>query len=262
MINNGANEEFVTGFTVSSTGFPTAADFQPGIVRCADVVVPAALAGCGSDPLTSGNAEIEQSDGALRIRVHGATPGVVYTAVLQPPSGPALPLGTLPATNLHGNAKLDVLNAFPAETVGTGEIILKRNGANQFVSGFKVNQKFLPPPVASSNLVPCGQVTEPGLAACGSDPLTKGNYTVNRQGQLMVRLVGAAASTNYEVFFRPLDNSGDVDTNVQVPTNTLGNGTVSGKSVFSAGTVAAGSFVLKEHSDQTHDQFVAGFNIH
>ena len=262
VIDNGTNEEFVTGFTVSSSGFPTAADFQPGIVRCADVVVPAALAGCGSDPLTSGSAEIEQSDGALRIRVRGATPGVSYTAVLQPPSGPALTLGTVGPTNLHGAARLDVLNAFPAETVGSGEIILQRSGVNQFVSGFKVNQKFVPPPVASSNLVPCGQVTEPGLAACGSDPLTKGNYMVNRQGQLTVKLVGAAPSTNYEVFFRPLDNSGDTDTNVAVPTNALGNATVAGKSVFSAGTVAAGSFVLKEHSDETHDQFVAGFNIH
>jgi len=262
VIDNGANEEFVTGFTVSTSGFPTAADFQPGLVRCADVVVPDALAACGSDPLTNGSAEIEQSDWALRIRVHGATPGESYTAVLQPPSGSALPLGTVGPTNSHGDAKLDVANKFPAETIGSGQIILQRSGANQFVSGFKVNQKFVPPPVAASNLVPCGQVTDPTLSSCGSDPLDVGLYEVNRQGQLTVKLVGAAPSTNYEVFFRPLDNSGDTDTTVAVPTNALGNATVAGKKVFSSGTVAAGSFVLKEQSDETHDQFVAGFNIH
>jgi len=131
-----------------------------------------------------------------------------------------------------------------------------------FVSGFKVNQKFVPPPVAASNLAPCGQVTDPSLSACGSDPLDQGLYEVNRQGQLTVKLNGASPSTNYEVFFRPIDNSGDTDTGVAVPTNALGNATVANKKVFSSGTVAAGSFVLKEQIDETHDQFVAGFNIH
>jgi hypothetical protein len=187
---------------------------------------------------------------------------VPYTAVLQAPSGTTKMLGTVGPTNSHGDAKLDVPSLFPAETIGSGQIILQRSSANQFVSGFKVNQKFVPPPVAASNLVPCGQVTDPSLSACGSDPLDQGLYEVNRQGRLTVKLNGASPSTNYEVFFRPIDNSGDTDTGVAVPTNALGNATVANKKVFSSGTVAAGSFVLKEQSDEPHDQFVASFNIH
>ena len=63
---------------------------------------------------------------------------------------------------------------------------------------------------------------------------------------MTVKLIGASRNTNYDVFFRPIDNSGDTDTTVPVPTNAIGNAAVANKKVFSSGTVAAGSFVLKE----------------
>jgi hypothetical protein len=37
-----------------------------------------------------------------------------------------------------------------------------------------LNQKFVPPPVAASNLVPCSQVTDSTLSSYGSDPLDEG----------------------------------------------------------------------------------------
>jgi hypothetical protein len=106
-------------------------------------------------------------------------------------------------------------------------------------------------------------VTDPILANCGSDPLDEGFYDVNAAGAVNVKLSGANPSTNYELFFRPLDNSGDVDTNIAIPTDALGNAETGPKSFssFSKGTIASGTFVVKHQSD-SFDQFVAGYEIH
>ena len=54
VLTSSAGEEFVTGLTVSTIGLGARRDFQPGLVRCTDVTVPAALSGCGSDSLNNG----------------------------------------------------------------------------------------------------------------------------------------------------------------------------------------------------------------
>ena len=74
VLTSSAGEEFVTGLTVSTDGFGTRRDFQPGLVRCTDVTVPATLTGCGSDSLNSGRVDVEEDDGATLIHVGGARP--------------------------------------------------------------------------------------------------------------------------------------------------------------------------------------------
>ncbi len=264
VLSSGGSEEFVTGLTISSDGLESARDFQPGLVRCTDVTVPAAVSGCvGTDPLTSGHADAENDDGALAIHVSGARPATGYTAILRSPGGTTTALGTLPKTGKHGNATLVVDSAFAPSTIGSGSIVLQNAGTDEFVSGFKVNQKFVPPKVSASYLVECGAVTDPTDLVCGGDSLDVGSYEVNAAGQITVTLKGTSVSTNYEVYFRPIDNSGDVDTGIEVATDALGNAKTGPKSFsgFVANTVASGTLVLKHTGTGELDQFVSGYDI-
>jgi len=254
-------EEFVTGISISSDGLESGRDFQPGLVRCTDVTVPGALSSCGSDPLTSGHVDVENDDGALSIRVSGARPSTSYTAILVSPGGTTTALGTVPTTDKHGNARLIVPAEFAASTIGSGSIVLQNGGTDEFVSGFKVDEKFVRPAVSASNLVECGAVTDPDDLACGNDPLDEGTYEVNAGGQIIVKLKGATPSTNYEVYFRPIDNSGDVDTLIEVSTDALGNAKTGPKNYFPANTVASGTLVLKHTGKDQLDQFVSGYTI-
>jgi hypothetical protein len=262
VLSGGGFEEFVTGISISSNGLESAADFQPALVRCADVAVPGALSSCGNDPLNSGRADVENDDGALSIHVNGARPNSSYSAILRAPNGTTTALGTVGPTDNHGNATLIVPAEFAASTIGSGSIVLQSSSVDQFVSGFKVNQKFVRPAVSVSNLVRCADVTDPVGLVCGSDPLDSGAYDVNATGQITIKVTGAEPSTNYEVFFRPLDNSGDVDTGIAVATNALGNAEAGPHSFFAANTVASGTLVVKHSGSGQPDEFVAGFKVH
>jgi hypothetical protein len=262
VLSNGGGEEFITGVSVSSNGLESGRDFQPALVRCTDVTVPGALSSCGSDPLNYGHVDVENDDGALSIHVSGARPATSYTAIFTSPSGGTpIALGTVGPTDSHGNATLLAPAKFPAGTIGSGSIVLQSGTTDEFVSGFKVDQKFVPPAVSVSNLVECGAVTDPNDLVCGSDPLDHGFYAVNAIGQITVALKGAEPSTNYEVYFRPLDDSGDVDTGIEVSTNSLGNAATGPKTFFPANTVASGTLVLKHTGTGQLDQFVAGYDI-
>ena len=256
-------EQFVTGLNVSSSGIEFRRDFRPGLVRCTDVTVPGTLTNCGSDSLNSGFALIEQADGAALIQVSGARPSTGYTASLVSPSGTPLAIGTVGPTGGAGNATfvLDSPNAvFPNGIVASGEVVLQSGSTNEFMSGFKVDRKFIHPKVSASTLEPCGSVTYPApLANCGSDPLDSGSYKVETGGLISVTLAGANPSTNYEAWFRPLDNTGDVDTGVSLATDAEGNARAKPKSFFGKNTVAAGTIVIKEQGS-TEDQFVAGYD--
>ena len=74
-------------------------------------------------------------------------------------------------------------------------------------------------------------------------------------------LTGANPSTNYELFFRPLDNSGDVDTGIAIPTNALGNAETGLKNLLQQGHDRLGH-VRGEAPGDSLDQFVAGYEIH
>jgi hypothetical protein len=262
VLSSAGSEQFVTGLSVSSNGLESRRDFQPGLVRATDVMVPGPLSNFGSDPLTSGRVDLENDDGALSIHVSGARPSTSYTAILLSPGGASTPLGTVGPTNKAGSATLVADPAFPASTIGSGEVVLQSGATDEFVSGFKVDQKFVRPKVSASELQPCGSVTDPILGNCGSDPLDSGSYRVNAGGQVSVTLNGATPSTNYELWFRPLDNSGDVDTGIAVPTDTLGNARTGAKSFFPKSVIASGTFVVKNPSEGDLDQFVAGYEIH
>jgi hypothetical protein len=262
VLSSGGGAQFVTGLLISSNGLESARDFQPALVRCTDVTAPGTLSSCGSDSLSKGRVDVENADGALSIHVVGARPSTSYTALLRSTGGTTTPLGTVGPTDKSGNGMLVVPAAFAANTIGSGSIVLQSSSTDQFVSGFKVDQKFVPPAVSESSLVPCGSVTDPILANCGSDPLDKGYYKVEAGGQVSVALAGASPSTNYEAWFRPLDNSGDVDTGIAVPTNAVGDAKTAPKIFFTANTVASGTIVIKRQGSGEPDEFVAGYELH
>jgi len=264
VLTSTAGEEFVTGLTVSSNGIEYRRDFQPGLVRCTDVVVPGPLANCGSDPLTTGHVFIEEDDGAMLLHITGARPSTSYSVIFLAPNGTSSMLGsgTVGPTNKAGGATFIADPAFSPGTIASGEVVLQSGGANEFVSGFKVDQKFKSPKVSSSTFEPCGSVTFPApLGNCGSDPLDSGSYKVEASGQVSVTLSGANPSTNYELFFRPLDNDGDVDTGIGVPTDASGNAKTGLKSFFTKGSIAAGTLVVKHKGTDDFDQFVAGYEF-
>jgi hypothetical protein len=263
VLSGAGGEEFVTGVAISGNGLESGRDFQPALVRCTDVTVPGTLSGCGSDSLSYGHVDVENDDGAVSIHVSGARPATSYTALFVSPSGGTpITIGTVGPTDKHGRATFVMPAEFTANTIGSGSIELQSSGTLEFVSGFRVNQKFVPPAAAVSNLFQCSDVTDPTGLVCGSDPLDSGSYEVNAAGQIGVTLRGAEPSTNYEVWFRPIDNSADVDTGIEVPTNTLGDASIGGKPFFTAGTVNSGALVLKHTGSGQPDQFDPGFEVH
>lgn len=260
-LSRAGGTQFITGLVISSNQLESARDWQPALVRCTDVTTPAPLSSCGSDSLTRGRVDIENPDGALSIHVTGARPSTNYTAILRSESGTTTPLGMLGPTDKAGNGMLVVPSEFAASTMGSGSIVLQNGATDEFVSGFRVDQRFVPPKVAESRLVACGSVTDPVGLVCGSDPLDDGFYKVEANGQISVFLNGANPSTNYEAWFRPIDNSGDVDTGIKIATDVNGNGHANGKGFFTPNTVASGTIVIKEQGSST-DQFLAGYEVH
>jgi hypothetical protein len=254
-------DEYVTGISVKSAspGSHAGPDFRPALIRCSDVNVPGAGSNCGTDTLKSGSVDIESDDGDLSIEISGASARSTYTAALRPVSGSALNLGSL-GTDSKGKGRLDLSSAFPAGTLGTGTVALQRNGDShdQFLSGFKVTQKPTPKTLTKSNLVRCLDVNlPPSLAGCGLDPLNHGSAQLDQNGKLEVGLSGARSKTAYEVFFRPINNSGDTDTGLALTTDQSGNAKGS-RSFVKSGTTGAGTFVVKGGG---FDEFLTGFAV-
>jgi hypothetical protein len=249
-------DQYVTGLAVASSPAHGGPGLVPALVRCADVNVPAALASCGSDPLTRGSVDIEGDDGDLTIQVHGAAAAKSYTAVLRAPNGTEHALGTV-NTDSKGAGVLIQSSAFAAGTIGSGTVVLERAGSDQYFSGFKVTEKSKPPTVSQASLVRCSDVSTSNLANCGSDPLDQGNAQIVANGQVHVVITGAEASISYEVFFRPIDNSGDLDTGLSLNTGPDGNANGS-IFFFKSNTIGSGNVVLKRTG---LDQFVTGFDI-
>ena len=250
--------QYVSGVFVPNDPTHAGPDFNPGLIRCADVNHPAALTGCGTDALKSGNANIAGDNGDLAIFVHGAGAKQSYAAVLRSPGGNELALGTV-TTDKKGNGNLLKNDVVAAGAGASGTIVLKRNG-DQYMSGFKVTAKPATPTDVVSLLVSCGDVTDLPLpsTSCGTDPLTTGTSEINAAGQIRVSLTGAEPSVSYEVFFRPLDNPGDVDTGVAVTTDSNGDVTTKFATGFASGTIGSGSLVIEREG---FDQFASGFIV-
>jgi len=270
VVTSSTGVDFVSGVTISSDKLPSGQDFEPSLVRCAAVSIPAAVTTpkCGTDPLSSGHVDIDNAFGDLTIRISGAATGASYTAALVAQNGTSLSLGALQAMSAAKNNTSYFLakgGAFPYPDSLSGTVeVSNAGGTLEFLSGFSVTEHPASPVVAAENLVRCSDSTNPVLADCGSDPLDAGStYQVDSAGKLTVQLQGASPSTNYEVFFRPLDGSGDQDTGLEVSTNPSGNEKIS-KTVFASGSVSSGTFVLKElvsGEPNQRDQYVAGFSV-
>ena len=88
---------------------------------------------------------------------------------------------------------------------------------------------------------------------------------MNAAGAVSVRLAGANPSTNYALFLRPLDDSGDLDTGIAEPTNTPGNAATGPKSfsAFTRNTTASRTFVVKHQPNvDTLEPVASGYEIH
>ncbi len=271
LTRSGDGDEYVTGFAVPASSTTTRSSFpgprgpglEAGLVKCGSVGVPAGLTGCGVDTLSRGSVDIE-GDGSLAILISGAAASQTYTAVLRSPAGTQTALGSL-TTNSRGSGTLTKTGAFAAGTTASGTVVLQRGGHDQFLSGFDVNQKPIVPVVSEANLVTCAAVVASnsvltGVETCGTDPLTQGSAQVNASGQLSVRLMGAAPSTSYEVFFRLVDSgsSADVNTGLALTTDTSGNANGS-VTFFKSGTATAGNLVVKNAA--LDDEFMTGFVV-
>ena len=104
--------------------------FSAPLVQCQSVTVPAGLPGCGSDPLTSGVASIDD-EGDLDIEVSGAGASQTYTVSFIAPNGTPKALPDL-KTGGQGNGLVRSPVFFPLGKVGAGNIVLSRAGQVQF----------------------------------------------------------------------------------------------------------------------------------
>jgi hypothetical protein len=265
VVTSGNKVEFVSGVSISPNKLPSGPDFEPTLVRCADVTVGAmTMPKCGTDTLNSGHALIENDSGDVTIKISGAAAKTAYTASLVSQSGTPFQLGTLSPTDNNGNGAFIVDPAeFNSGEVLSGTIELFNAGTLEFLSGFKVSAHPTPPVVSEARLVRCADSNHPILTDCGKDPLDGGSYEVDQTGKLTVKLTGPAPSVNYEAWFRPLDNSGDVDTGLAVPTNSHGDANVhSATPPFAEGDIASGTIVVKQQGAIPQpDEFVPGFVI-
>jgi hypothetical protein len=261
VIRRASQNQYVSGIHVAAAQEPDGPDYRARMVRCNEINVPAAVATCGSDTLKDGHVEVDSSDGDLSLNISGAAANATYSLVLRDFAGnDSAPFGTFGTTS-KGNGNLSLSGALASGTTSAAVWVLKRNGADQALGGFKVTKKPPPKPASTSGLVRCLDVNDPAaLGNCGTDPLTSGSATVDPKGKLMVMLNDAVPSTSYEVFFRPLnsDSSGDVDTNLAITTNVNGDGKGSKSSFAPSGSVGSGNFVVKSGG---FDQFVTGFSV-
>jgi hypothetical protein len=264
--NGVTGDQFVTSLFVRPADADfTRADFNVDLIGCSAVNDPKDITGCGTDSFKSGSLQVNSDTGDTTIQVKGAEANTTYTVVLRTPGGTStLALGTV-NTDSKGDGSAD-MGVVPAATFAAGTVVLTRSGADQAYGGVRVSEKQPKSPIAGSRLVKCDAINYPVGSTplstgdtCGSDPLTTGSATLGSAGKLAVSLTGAAASTAYEVFFRPVNTTGsaDVDTGIAVTTGTTGNGHASGL-VAASGDTASGTFVVK---NADVDEFFTGFTI-
>ncbi len=260
--------EFVTGIAIEqSGGNHSREDFRPELVSCSAVKVGTAVSGCGTDAFKNGQFSVDSVDGDVNIQVEGAAASVTYAVVLRSGATDLTLCSTL-ATNSKGIGQCSASSFFSAGTIASGLVVLTREVSgttfDEAYGGFRVSLKPRPKPAAVAGLVRCADVTfgldGGSLSGCGSDPLSSGSAVVGNKGVLAVTLTGAAPSTTYEVFFRPIDSTGSSDTNTGIAITTDSSGDGKGSATIAAsGTVGSGNFVVKNSSDA--DEFLTGFTV-
>jgi len=247
-------------------GLARAGGFFGPLVQCSAVTSPAAIESCGSDPLSSGNVAIF-NDGEVTVTVTGAAPTTEYLIEFAAPDNSKLTqIGTV-TTNSKGNANFDKEAAFPLNAVGAGNLVVINNGStseagkDEFYSGLAIEASGGNHDRADyhPSLVVCDAVKVPSsLANCGTDALKSGSVDVQaNDGDVIVQVVGAAASQSYTVVFRAING-----TSLPVPgtltTDSSGTGQLMASALFAAGTTGEGVFAIQRNS---LDQYLSGFNI-
>jgi hypothetical protein len=106
------------------------------MVRCSDANLPL-LTNCGSDLFSKGFAIIDEQ-GDVKAHLFGAVPKVDYEVIfVLSDGGTEVAVGTI-RTNPAGNGQVHARDVFAPGTRGVGQIIIKREGFDQFVTGFRV----------------------------------------------------------------------------------------------------------------------------
>jgi hypothetical protein len=248
-LGRNASVEFVGGFRGEQ-------ELEAGLLPCGAINLPAVQAGCGTDPLRSGSVKIK--DGDLRVDLTGWL-DLTYEVVFRPLGGGAdVPLGTL-TTDRRGRGYLRLDEFVPEDTVGAGNVVLRRESLDQFVSGFLSIHRRAPKVArVHTGLVRCGEInTLAPLPGCGFDQLKKGEVMIDEKGDVKVHLMGAVPRVQYEVVFVAFDASTEVSLGTLV-TNPAGNGHVLLRDAFPVGAHGTGNVVIKREGV---DQFVTGFVV-
>jgi hypothetical protein len=130
-------DQYVSGFRITETPVKAQkASFKAGLVPCAEINQPGALATCGVDTSFKGFAEINDK-GDVKVVVVQAQSSTTYDVVYRSIDGTELPIGTM-TTNTAGNGNLEEKKFFALNDAGAGIIVLKSAGLDQLMSGFKV----------------------------------------------------------------------------------------------------------------------------
>lgn len=231
-------------------------ELEAGLVRCGDMNVPEAPAGCGTDTLRDGKTKLE--DEALKVEVNGAGANVTYNVVFRGLDGTETAVGTM-ATNRMGKGQFRQDGAFTPSAVVAGNVVLRRDSADQFISGFQSTRKRAPQVAKfTADMVRCVEVnTLAALTGCGADLFGKGQVIIDEKGDVKVQLFDAVPDATYEVFFVAFNASSEVSLGT-LATNPAGNGHLFATDAFPVGTRGAGNVVVKRNGV---DQFVTGFRV-
>jgi hypothetical protein len=128
--------EFISAFQSTRRLALEPARFHVGMVRCSDANLPL-LTNCGSDLFSKGFAIIDEQ-GDVKAHLFGAVPKVDYEVIfVLSDGGTEVAVGTI-RTNPAGNGQVHARDVFAPGTRGVGQIIIKREGFDQFVTGFRV----------------------------------------------------------------------------------------------------------------------------
>ena len=211
------------GSTQFVAGFRGEAELEASLVPCAAINTPVTLPGCGTDTLKNGKAEIEEGDLKVELNADAnQTYGVVFRGL---GGGADVALGML-STDKKGKGSLKVKDFVAEDVVGAGNVVLQRDGLDQFITGFQSMRK-RPQQVArfQVGLLRCADVnTLFPLTGCGFDQLNKGEVIIDDKGDVNVHVMGAVARSTYEVFFVGFDATTEVAVGL-LTTNAAGNGT-------------------------------------
>jgi hypothetical protein len=248
-LSRNGSVEFVAGFRGEH-------ELEATLVPCADINTPAPLPACGTDAFNSGKAKIDDGDVTVEL---SAEPNTSYAVVFRGLiGGNDSPIG-LVFTDRKGKGFLKVRNAVDDDAAGAGNIVLQRDGFDQFITGFQSIRK-RPAIVArfQVGLLQCGDVnTLASLTGCGFDQLNKGEVIIDDKGDVNVHVMGAVPRSTYEVFFVSADATTEVSVGT-LTTNPAGNGHVIVRDFFPVGARGVGHVVVKRDGV---DQFVTGFAV-